>query len=102
MVWKIMAMVEKSNWARDKKRLAVQFPAVKSSLYLTYNLFNDQLPLVLWRWHVNLMSQTTKQTNKQTNWPRDKWLGTIVEARLFPIMTPLAIYRVSKYWSGWD
>ena len=48
-------------WCRDtqisRKRMAVWFPAVKSPLYLTCNLLGGLLPSVLWRWHVNLVSQ---------------------------------------------
>ena len=36
--------------------MAVRFPAVKSPLYLTENLSGGELPHVLWRWHVGLLS----------------------------------------------
>jgi hypothetical protein len=35
----------------------VRFPDVKSPLYLTEDLPGDQLPHVLWCWHVDLLSQ---------------------------------------------
>ena len=46
------------------KRLAVWFPAVKSPLYLTKNLPGGQLPLMLSRWHVSLLSH--KNNKKPT------------------------------------
>jgi hypothetical protein len=39
---------------------------VKSPLYMTENLPGGQLPLVLWRWHVGLLSQNK---NKNKNIP---------------------------------
>ena len=44
----------------SRKRLAVQFPAMKSPLYLTENLPGGQLPPMLWHWHVGLLSQKKK------------------------------------------
>jgi hypothetical protein len=46
---------------RARKRLAVRFPAVKSSLYLTENLLGGQLPFVLWCWHVGLLSHEEEE-----------------------------------------
>ena len=40
----------------SRKRLAVQFPAVKCSLYLIENLPGGQLPPMLWRWLVGILS----------------------------------------------
>jgi hypothetical protein len=37
---------------------------VKSPLYLTENLLGGQLPPVLWRWHVGLLSQKLKKLKK--------------------------------------
>jgi hypothetical protein len=44
--------------------MAVWFPAIKSPLYLTENLPGGQLPLVLWCWHVGLLSQRKKKKRK--------------------------------------
>ena len=48
--------------------MAVRFLAVKSPLYLTENLPRGRLPLVLWCWHVGLLSQK-RIKNKKTNPP---------------------------------
>jgi hypothetical protein len=56
-------------WWRDiqtlRKRLAIRFLVVKSALYLTNNLPGRQLPPILWRWHVRLLSQ---QNNNNREW----------------------------------
>ena len=44
--------------------MAVEIPAGKSPLYLTENLLGGQLPHVLWRWPVGLLSQ---EINKNKN-----------------------------------
>ena len=36
---------------------SLMFLVVKSPLYLMENLLGGQLPPVLWRWHVGLLSQ---------------------------------------------
>jgi hypothetical protein len=46
----------------------VNFPAVKSSLYLTEYLPGGQLSLVLWRWHVGLLSQQKTKTTTLRKW----------------------------------
>ena len=40
----------------QRKRLVLRFPAV-ISLHLTENLQGGQLPLMLWCWHVGILSQ---------------------------------------------
>ena len=45
----------------SKKKLAVRFLALKSPLYLMENLPGGQLPPVLWRWPVSLLSQKRKE-----------------------------------------
>ena len=40
-----------------------EFPAVISPLYLTKHLPCGQPPPMLWRWHVNLLSQNNKNNN---------------------------------------
>jgi hypothetical protein len=40
----------------SRRRVAVRFPVVKSHVYLMGNLSGGQLPHVLWRWHVDLLS----------------------------------------------
>ena len=45
------SILENTKW------LAVRIPAVKSPLYLTKNLSGGQLPHVLWRWPIGLLSQ---------------------------------------------
>ena len=46
----------------SRKRLVVRFLAVKSPPYLTENFAGGQLPPVLWRWPIDLMSP--KKINK--------------------------------------
>jgi hypothetical protein len=49
---------------------------MKSPLYLTENLSGGELPLVLWHWHVGLLSPPQKKKKKKENrfqkqtWPR--------------------------------
>ena len=43
-----------------KEKLTVRFPAVRFPLYLTEYLLGGQLPSVLWRWLVGLLSQEKK------------------------------------------
>ena len=57
-------MVER--YPNSRKNLAVQFPTVRSPLYLTENLSCGQLPPVLWRWHAGLLSKKTTKTNFNT------------------------------------
>jgi hypothetical protein len=40
-----------------KQEVGGSNPAMKSPLYRMENFPDDQLPLVLWRWHVGLLSQ---------------------------------------------
>ena len=40
---------------------------MKSPLYLTIFLPSGQLPLVLWRWHVGLLSQKRKEEDSTNN-----------------------------------
>jgi hypothetical protein len=47
----------------------VNFPAVKSSLYLTEYLPGGQLSPVLWRWHVGLLSQKKTKTTYVNGFP---------------------------------
>jgi hypothetical protein len=44
-----------------------RFPAVKPPLNLTENLSGGQLPPMLRRWHVGLLSQKNKNKNKNKN-----------------------------------
>ena len=43
---------------------SLMFLVVKSPLYLMENLLGGQLPPVLWRWHVGLLSQINKFMNQ--------------------------------------
>jgi hypothetical protein len=43
-----------------KEEVGGSIPGCEIFLYLTENLPSDQLPLVLWRWHVGLLSQFLK------------------------------------------
>ena len=54
-------MTTQRKWYLSRKRLAVRFPVVESSLYLTENLSGGQLPPMLWHWLVGLQSQKTKR-----------------------------------------
>jgi hypothetical protein len=47
-----------------RKRLAVQFPAVKSPLYMTDKLPGGSLPHVLWPWHVGPLSPKKKEKKR--------------------------------------
>jgi hypothetical protein len=40
-----------------KKKVCGSIPAVKSLLYVTENLPSGQLPPMLWRWPIDLLSQ---------------------------------------------
>ena len=53
--------IPKSPW----KGWRFDSPAVKSPLHLTENLPGDQLPPVLWRWHINLLSSEKEYKKKK-------------------------------------
>jgi hypothetical protein len=51
--------------APPKKRLAVQFPTVKFSLYLTKKLAGWSTAFVLWNWSIGLQSRERKEERKK-------------------------------------